>query len=79
MAYVEAGEKAYAQPSVLVHNLSGGRFEEWKKSGDFGKARMVARGTAVADIDNDGDLDLVARHVYTIARCSSPLDIYRQP
>jgi hypothetical protein len=57
-AYVEAGEKAYAQPSVLVHNLGGGRFEEWKNSGDFGKARMVARGTAVADIDNDGDLDL---------------------
>jgi hypothetical protein len=57
-AYVEAGEKAYAQPSVLMRNLGGGRFEEWKNSGDFGKARMAARGTAVADIDNDGDLDL---------------------
>ena len=57
-AYVEAGEKAYAQPSVLMRNLGGGRFEEWKNSGDLGKARMVARGTAVADIDNDGDLDL---------------------
>ena len=56
--YVEAGDPAYAQRTVLLHNLGGGRFEEWKDGGDLDKARMSGRGSAVADIDNDGDLDL---------------------
>jgi hypothetical protein len=58
-AYVEAGDRAFAQRAVLLHNRGDGRFEEWKDSGDLGRLRMVARGTAVTDIDGDGDLDLL--------------------
>lgn len=56
--YVEAGDPTYAQRTVLLRNLGDGRFEEWKESGDLAGARLVGRGSAVADIDNDGDLDL---------------------
>jgi len=58
-SYVEAGDPAYAQKTVLLHNLGGGTFVEWTDSGDLGRVRMVARGTAVADLDGDGGLDLV--------------------
>ncbi len=56
--YVEAGDPGFAQKTVLLHNLGGGRFEEWKAAGDLAAIRMSGRGSAVADIDNDGDLDL---------------------
>jgi enediyne biosynthesis protein E4 len=56
--YIEAGDHAYLQRTVLLHNLGSGRFEEWKEAGDLAAARMAGRGSAVADIDNDGDLDL---------------------
>src|SRR2546422_6174329 len=56
--YVEAGDPAYTQRPVLLHNTGAGRFEEWKEAGDLALARMSGRGSAVADIDNDGDLDL---------------------
>jgi hypothetical protein len=55
--YVEAGDPAYAQRTVLLHNRAG-KFEEWASAGDLATARMAGRGSAVADIDNDGDLDL---------------------
>ncbi len=57
--YVEAGDRAFAQKTVLLKNLGSGRFAEWTESGDLGKLRMSARGTAVGDIDGDGALDLV--------------------
>ncbi|MEP6801184.1 MAG: CRTAC1 family protein [Acidobacteriota bacterium] len=56
--YVEAGEPAYAQATVLLHNIEGKRFEEWRNAGDLTRIRMAGRGSAVADIDGDGDLDL---------------------
>jgi len=56
--YVEAGDPAFAQKTVLLHNTGRGRFEEWLDSGDLAAIRMSGRGSAVADIDNDGDLDL---------------------
>src|SRR5204863_10220077 len=56
--YVEAGDPGYAQKTVLLHNVGGGHFEEWEETGDLAAARMSGRGSAVADIDNDGDLDL---------------------
>jgi enediyne biosynthesis protein E4 len=56
--YVEAGDPAYRQPTVVFHNVGNGHFEEWKETGDLAALRMAGRGSAVADIDNDGDLDL---------------------
>ena len=55
--YVAAGNPALDQPTVLLHNKEGKRFTEWA-SGDLAARRMAGRGSAVADIDNDGDLDL---------------------
>jgi enediyne biosynthesis protein E4 len=50
----------YAQPAHLFRNLGRGNFVETTASvgPDLGKPR-VARGAAYADIDNDGDLDLL--------------------
>ena len=50
----------HAQPPQLFRNLGAGRFEE--STARHGKALplpVVGRGAAYADIDNDGDLDLV--------------------
>ncbi len=50
----------YAQPAHLFRNLGGGRFEEVSsRAGDGLSRRRVARGAAYADIDNDGDLDVL--------------------
>ena len=57
--YVDAGDRAFAQKTVLLRNTGGGKFVEWADSGDLGRLRMAARGTAVFDVDGDGDLDLV--------------------
>jgi hypothetical protein len=50
----------YAQPPHIFRNSGGGRFVE--VTAELGRAfaaPRVARGAAYADIDNDGDLDLV--------------------
>ncbi|HET9804777.1 MAG TPA: CRTAC1 family protein, partial [Candidatus Acidoferrum sp.] len=47
----------YAQPAHLFRNLGKGQFTE-VSSGDLAVPR-VGRGAAYADIDNDGDLDLL--------------------
>lgn len=50
----------YRQPPHLFRNLGAGKFEEVTASvGDALKIPRVARGAAYADIDNDGDLDLL--------------------
>jgi hypothetical protein len=70
-AYVEAGDPAFAQRSFLMHNVGAGKFVEWTDSGDLGRRRMSARGTAVADLDGDGALDLVVVDV------DGPVRIFR--
>ena len=61
--YVEAGDRAFDQKTVLMRNTGEGRFVEWTASGDLARLRMSARGTAVADIDGDGALDLVVTDI----------------
>jgi hypothetical protein len=57
-AYVEAGDRAYRQKTVLLRNTGAGRFEEWASAGDLATTPMSGRGGAVADVDEDGDLDV---------------------
>ena len=57
-AYVEAGDTSYRQRSVLLRNAGAGRFDEWRDAGDLGSIPMSGRGSAIADVDDDGDLDL---------------------
>jgi len=50
----------YRQPPHLFHNLRNGKFEQVTASaGATFATPRVARGAAYADIDNDGDLDLL--------------------
>jgi hypothetical protein len=50
----------YAEPAHLFRNAGKRRFEEvTAKSGAALQQRVVARGAAYADYDNDGDLDLL--------------------
>ena len=51
---------SYAEQPLLFHNLGHGRFEDvTSRVGPDLRRRMVARGAAYADIDLDGDLDLI--------------------
>ena len=50
----------YAQPTHLFRNVGRGRFEDAVPSvGPALAEPMVARGAAYADVDNDGDLDIL--------------------
>ncbi len=53
-------ETTYAEPKLMFHNLGNGTFENVssKMGSDF-TAPRVSRGAAVADFDNDGDLDIL--------------------
>ena len=53
----------YAQRNLLFHNEGNGTFREIGLSAGPGMAlEKVSRGLAVADIDNDGDLDLLVNN-----------------
>jgi len=58
---------AHAQPNQILENR-GSRFREVKPSGL--SALGVSRGLVSADLDLDGDLDLV------IANCNGPAEVY---
>jgi len=50
----------YVQENTLMRNLGNGRFEDVSdRSGQHFKEKYVGRGATWADIDNDGDIDLV--------------------
>jgi hypothetical protein len=59
----------YAQPPHLFRNIGKGKFEEaTTKVGTALQKAIVGRGAAYADIDNDGDLDLVITANNGVAR-----------
>src|ERR1017187_3180525 len=58
--------------SNFSQNIGGGRFKDVSaESGPAFRIKHVGRGAAVADFDNDGDLDIV------IADCGGPGLLYR--
>jgi len=63
---------SYAQPPQLFRNLDGRRFKEvtLTMGQEFAKP-LVARGTAYADYDNDGDLDIL------VTTCGGPPRLFR--
>jgi enediyne biosynthesis protein E4 len=63
---------SYKQSDLLYHNIGGGKFKDVSaESGPAFRIKHVGRGAAVADFDNDGDLDIV------IADCGGPALLYR--
>jgi enediyne biosynthesis protein E4 len=55
---------SYAQPKLLFRNNRNGTFTDvTSMSGAALTARMVSRGSATIDLDNDGDLDVVINNL----------------
>ncbi len=58
---------SYKESDLLYENIGGGKFKDVSaESGPAFRIKHVGRGAAVADFDNDGDLDIV------IADCGGP-------
>ena len=54
-------EIKYKQPLQLLGNTGSANFENWSNTaGEVFQKPMVSRGLAIGDLDNDGDVDIVA-------------------
>ena len=62
---------SYRQSDLLYHNTGTGFRDVSAESGPAFRIKHVGRGAALADYDNDGDLDIV------IADCGGPAMLYR--
>jgi hypothetical protein len=63
----------YAQPPILFRNAGGGRFDALgTRAGDLAKP-LVARGAAAADLDGDGDVDVI------LVENGGPARVYLNP
>jgi hypothetical protein len=73
----KASESGYRERKVLYRNLGNGKFEDVSLEAGPGIAETVpARGCAIGDFDNDGDLDVVVNCVNDVPqllRCDSKL------
>jgi enediyne biosynthesis protein E4 len=71
-------DAAYAERKYLYRNLRNGQFEDLSMKGGPGiTADAKARGFAIGDFDNDGDLDAVVNCVNAVPqllRCDSSLN-----
>jgi hypothetical protein len=71
-------DAAYAERKYLYRNLRNGQFEDVSLVGGSGiTAAVKARGFAIGDFDNDGDMDAVVNCVNAVPqllRCDSTLN-----
>ncbi|MEE2777230.1 MAG: CRTAC1 family protein [Acidobacteriota bacterium] len=59
----------YAEPNSLLENVGGGRFlDVTGETGAWGESVEVSRGLVAADLDRDGDLDLLTTQIEGRAR-----------